>query len=606
MNNGFVIKRLWLTGPDAKPAIVTFTKGLNVISGPSQTGKTFIFQCINYMLGGSAKPKNIREARSYSHCHIELQSGNDLFELISDLKGGNFELLQRSTLPDENETLRYTLYRKHNDLDTDNVSQLLLSLCNLSNKKLKENAIGKKRGLSYRDLTKFLMVDETKIITDKSPILSGQYTTGTVEKSCFRLILTGNDDSDIIEKLSTKEVTHRKGKLEMLSDLIISIQKEIDELQVVDEPGRLDKIETSISNTNYSLASIDAVNLQLNERRNTLELQFFAERTKVDELSLISSRSTILMAQYNSDQDRVVSTIEACQLLRTQEDDPAICPVCHSPLDGQLPATSIDEIENSCKTELYKIELLKNDLIESKKLLLDEINTAIDNTTALSVSLQAINTEIEEKVQNRIKTLMGELAGLQEVRGLLNKHSLLVTRKETLIASRDSIARSISVNKKQAIDSDNLSSVIFPLTEQMKEILEACHYPSLKAVSFNEEKMDFIISGEDRELSGKGFRAITYSSFIVALQKLIKNADYSLGVPVLDSPLVTYRKPTAGDEGIEIDLAMDFYRYLAYSDIDQIIIMENEEPPADIETKINHIVFTQSLTTGRYGFIPTP
>lgn len=49
--------------------------------------------------------------------------------------------------------------------------------------------------------------------------------------------------------------------------------------------------------------------------------------------------------------------------------------------------------------------------------------------------------------------------------------------------------------------------------------------------------MDFIISGEDRELTGKGYRAITYSSFIIGLQKHIIDLEYAISVPVLDSPL---------------------------------------------------------------------
>jgi len=39
---------------------------------------------------------------------------------------------------------------------------------------------------------------------------------------------------------------------------------------------------------------------------------------------------------------------------------------------------------------------------------------------------------------------------------------------------------------------------------------------------------------------------------------------------------------------------MDFYRYIANkSKLEQIIIIENEEPPIDIIGKINHIKFTR-------------
>ncbi len=59
---GFVITRLALTGPNRADAELLFRRGLNVVTGPSDTGKTFAFQCIDFMLGASTPPKAIREA----------------------------------------------------------------------------------------------------------------------------------------------------------------------------------------------------------------------------------------------------------------------------------------------------------------------------------------------------------------------------------------------------------------------------------------------------------------------------------------------------------------------------------------------------------------
>ena len=75
---------------------------------------------------------------------------------------------------------------------------------------------------------------------------------------------------------------------------------------------------------------------------------------------------------------------------------------------------------------------------------------------------------------------------------------------------------------------------------------------------------------------------------------------YRIGVPVLDSPLVTYKKANANGEGIELNLAMDFYRYIAKTKIKQTIILENEVPPNDILDQINHIEFKGF----GHGFIP--
>jgi len=79
-----------------------------------------------------------------------------------------------------------------------------------------------------------------------------------------------------------------------------------------------------------------------------------------------------------------------------------------------------------------------------------------------------------------------------------------------------------------------------------------------------------------------------------------------MSIPVFDSPLVTYSKPsTTIGEGISHDLAMDFYRVCAKRYLNsQVIILENETPPEDIKSIINHIKFTGQKGIGRNGFIP--
>ena len=55
------LKKLELFGTGKKDAVLLFHKGLNVITGDSDTGKTYAFQCLNYMLGAEKKPKSIKE-----------------------------------------------------------------------------------------------------------------------------------------------------------------------------------------------------------------------------------------------------------------------------------------------------------------------------------------------------------------------------------------------------------------------------------------------------------------------------------------------------------------------------------------------------------------
>jgi hypothetical protein len=48
-------------GPNKEPAEFVFNDGLNILWGSSDTGKTFLVQAIDYMLGAGGLPRDIPE-----------------------------------------------------------------------------------------------------------------------------------------------------------------------------------------------------------------------------------------------------------------------------------------------------------------------------------------------------------------------------------------------------------------------------------------------------------------------------------------------------------------------------------------------------------------
>lgn len=55
---GFFIERLVVTGRGKKPSTIEFSDGLNFIVGPSNTGKSYIVECIDYLFGFEPKKIN--------------------------------------------------------------------------------------------------------------------------------------------------------------------------------------------------------------------------------------------------------------------------------------------------------------------------------------------------------------------------------------------------------------------------------------------------------------------------------------------------------------------------------------------------------------------
>jgi hypothetical protein len=608
-NSGFYLTELRLSGNNLENALIKFEKGLNVITGPTNTGKSFIYQCINYMLGGSTPPKNIQEARSYKEIYLEIQSNDgNFYTLKSDLIGGKFQLFDSKIDKISLGSNPKYLDRKHNPINEDNVSAFLLSLNKLSNKKIRVNESGKTRSLSYRDLIKFLMVSEERIITQESPIVS-HYTKKTEELNTLKLLLTGRDDSGISIPLSSKEITHRKGKIELLTELINNSEsfqsREISNTQLIES---LDKVNLSINEIASNFNTKKLLYLSI-EKEHITKLEVLQKNlSEKNILSELLKRSNILKQQYETDISRLNATIEASYLLSNNSVEGESCPLCHNKILHSCNQESIDEIIESCKAEITKIIKLQNELIESVILMYNEIETYNSKVSTLEMELINLKYELESGIGKEIDQLLNRMTELNNRKSYLIGIKDISERVASYKEQKSIIESSISTNAPKTDFSKFTTSTATKLCKEMFEILNSIKYPNAKSVEYSEHANDFVISGNDRGLAGKGYRAITFATFILALQKRIELKEYSIGIPILDSPFVTYRKPKVQEgEAISIDLAMDFYRHLANDEkITQFIIIENEEPPVDIQSSINHINFSGVKNIGRFGFIPTP
>ncbi|MGJ8735032.1 hypothetical protein [Zobellia laminariae] len=606
MNTGYIFNKLRLTGNAVVPAEIIFQLGANIITGPSNTGKTFIFQCLNYMLGSSKTPKRINEVKNYSSIFLQITTKDSkVLTLESDLKGGDFHLYESSiddiTFDQEYEILA----RKHNPKSEQTISAFLLKLNNSYPKKIRTDQKGKTRQLSYRDVAGFLMIHEERIITENS-IIQTHYTKATPEKNTLKYFVTGEDDSDIIAALSKTEVTNKKGRLELLKELIVDESEELKNMQVEWDREPIDSLSTRIEELNSSYKVLDEKYNDLTKKRH--ETQVIIEETLVKKrvIEELYQRSNILNNHYNTDISRLKSTIEASVLLQDDAQGDSVCPLCKNKLPHNCSDTDITGVINACNAEIGKIEGLLIELVESEKSMFLQLKDFDENLANFEIQKQNLEYELENKLKLDIDNIS------QTIESLIDKKSFLLgiefkqKRLEKYSIQKDSLEELVSKsNKNNGYESLSTANMT-PLSNYIELVLKGCNYPDLTAVSYSEEGNDFVISGEDRSLFGKGYRAIIYSAFIVAIQELVSAKDYSIGIPILDSPLVTFKKPDLSEEDLlPIDLAMDFYRYVSdNSNIDQIIIIENVEPPSDILNKINHITFTQSTKEGRYGFIP--
>ena len=605
---GFQIRRLTLVGRGVPNAEVQFREGLNVVSGPSDTGKTFIVQCIDYMLGGKDLPESIPEAAQYETVRLSLNVSVDDDEVVLErsIRGGNFKLVSAGKADQH-------LSAKHSAAAKDSVSQYLLGLAGLAEKKVRTNKQGKTRDVSFRDLARLVLVDEETVISKTSPILTGQHITGTAESAVFRLLLTGVDDSSLISSEDPKVAKGRQaGKVEMLDLLLNQTKGRMAEMQLPGDvqawQGQLAEIETLFEAAQKELAveQQSAAQLEGKRRAEINALRQLESRTGV--LRELQRRFALLEQQYLSDLRRLESIAEAGTRLGQMNEER--CPVCgaaaeHQEHDHQKAAAAPEEVAQSCLAEAAKIRLLISDLHQTRSDNDREIARLDGLTLKAKEQILTVATQLSEMLKPRVELALQRLRESQtrrdtyrralELHGRVNELQGLLGELGLAAPGKGAELESARVRADEAE----------AFSQEVESLLRAWHFPGLDRVTFSESDQDIVISGRTRASHGKGVRAIAHAAFNLALLNFCVKAEKPHpGFALIDSPLVVYREPDTDEGGFSHDVKDAFYRSIAEEFRgSQVIIFENEDPPSDLGADANIIRFT-GASHGRQGFIP--
>lgn len=610
MKFGFALRRLALIGPGKTAAEVTFARGLNVIAGPSDTGKSFIAQCLDYALGGGDSPKEIPEAEGYSSVVLELETNSDqrVYLLERSLRGGDV-LCKTDGQADR------VLAAKHQGGKENTVSQFLLDLSGLGTKKVRENAQGKTRPLSFRDIARLVIIDEETVIKEDSPVLSGQFTSKTVESGVFRLLLTGTDDSSIIANEDPKVAKGRQaGKVELLEGLLTATRERLAELGEVstlaEERDRLTRVEAAIQAALVERNAAQASVAPLQARRSTEWTALRAVESKIAVFSELQTRFDLLQEQYESDLRRLEAIAEAGLLLDQLKEER--CPMCgafaehhdHAHREAR-PAPA--DVSQACKAEAAKTVKLLQDLQTTRAATATEVMQLQDARDTRQRDLDAISLEL--------KGLMGQLVDVAS-----KKVDDLRTRAEICRKAIEHLERNQELEelleeankpkKKQKTDVAGAAvstAQADPFSREVEALLKAWHFPDLDRVSFSENDQDIVISGRARKSHGKGVRAITRAAFNLALLRLcIEDERPFPNFVLIDSPLLVYEEPDAGESTFPQDIKKHFWESVKASFTDaQVIIIENSHQlPGDGTLDGVKVELFTGNDQGRRGFIP--
>lgn len=598
-----------------KPATIEFSKGLNVVAGASETGKTFIFETIDYLLGAKRSPSPNPASRGYNRAVLGVRDSNgDDYALLRSFESDDVFLYQSDMASPFTGPPDRHLAAIHRKGVQDTLSHFLLSRCGLTGHSLRRNQQGDKSALTFRHVAHLTLIGEERIISKSSPALSGQYVSTTIEKALFAFFLTGADDNDLVVRIPPKdqrislvaEEAIIMGLISEKQDALHSLTSNEHDL-ANQERAVSEAIEYSTSFSSSLQEEIHALETQRQQKWNDLQ----KVKSRILYLNEQLARFDLLLSFYGSDRARLEAMLEAGMTFEQMPQ--GVCAACGNPT-GEDPNTTVAEstlaqFRVASSEEIRKIGLLSADLINVISESRHELQSLIGDESRFSSVLREIDDKLRNTLQPQSVENRSKLSELLNVK-LRIARALDIQKEIVNLRSRiSSIAlENVQLKRKRSRSVSKVgTAAAFRFCEELANTLKAWRFPLRGSVSFDPEQFDIVIGEQNRGSMGKGHRALTHAAFTVGLMRYCRAQGIAHpGVVVLDTPLNPYRGPDEEDGGrINIDIQEAFFEDLArHANDDQVIVLENTEPPTQLLGLMNYQHFSKNPKIGRYGFFP--
>lgn len=588
----FYIEKIIVTGSGKTDSIIELSNGVNIIYGPSNTGKTYIVKCIDYMFGSEREPIDISTGYQYIKIIVRTQCGT----ITMSRKIGENKIKVSSN--DNNvPSGKYATKASRTNYDK-TINSVWLSLIGINDLHLViSNENYKKQILSWRTFSHMFMLTETKIISEYSAILSGRDTSNTAVIASLIFLLSGQDFAET-ETKDTKEIKEAKKnavkayinkELFRLSERNQELLAQLKENPNIDIAVEIEKIMAEIS-TNEK-----RINSSIEENQKILA-QLYEKNENLSECNVLLNRYDELTTQYDADLKRLNFIVDGEANLNASFS--THCPFC----DGEVVVKKNQNYIDAAKSDYKKIKLQAKDLESASKELRSEKLRLEQEIGTLMAKKKSIEELIEKELKPQVFNLKEKLSAYKDAIECQKEIDILKKLSEQKTA--DMIENDIDEESELKFKvKEHLDySFINELSNGIKSFLENCNYDNLLSVIFDKADMDIVINGKKKSSNGKGYNAYFNSVVAIVLSRYMESkAKYSPDFLVLDSPILSLKeketkKPSETMRNTLFENIVDNQKGI------QTIVIENEIPEINYKDA-NIIHFTKEKNNGRYGFL---
>lgn len=597
----FMIKKLRVFGTGKIDGVVEFTDGLNIIQGRSNTGKTWILRCINYLFGSDKKPytaatgytdiEGIFVTERYGEITMTRKLDDQIVTIVSDneaVENGEYS----------------TDYRKKN---VRYLNDLWLRILGLDETiEVPKNAYYSRERMSWRNVAGVFYVDEDEISKSTSIVVKGNNYEDTPLLSSLLFLLTGDYKKNVAEILNpAKAAVRREGILEYIEERTNALkQQRVSYIMQLEELSGVDIEAETQALTDH----IQDVQQDINElvEENKAIAQHLSEYAQRDaNCRILLGRYESLISQYKADLQRLdfISKGEkAVQGLPPNN----VCPFC----GGEVHPDEDDSYMEAINAEIKRIASELTVIIATVKSVQEE-QTDIQSSIE---GLELRRTEINQALAERNRTIQDYRAGLQRYRdyttiqnGIDFVNNQLAILGEKRVSEMNPEKNPPLYHPKKIFEEE----IGTDFTTLLNNILKECNYRLGGYANWDFSSFDILVDGEPKsDDQGQGYRSFLNSVVAMMLYEYFNKDDTHIkpGFLIIDTPLLGLDEDI---EGLDKDTIRNgLYEYfLNHQGSGQMIIVDNLNavPNIDFETRgINVVTYHKNERDGHiYGFMPS-
>lgn len=593
------LRGLWSIGPDLIDAELVFHPKRFLIRGPSETGKSYIRDCLWYLLGGDKLPKPIPLAEGYQELRLRFTNNDYEFEVRRGLTGGGAAVYRRLLTAVEEQEFE--------PFDQD-VGDLLVDLSGARGKQILRS-LSERGPVTGDDVRHWSLLSQTAILSEEPT--SGAGFGAPKRVASFNLFLSGTDDVAVQLRKSSSEVERIKGQLSSAEDAFKRIQAGLsaDALRddVADALERVDDVLAAMT-SQYDARATKLRDLRSEIADKTGKLTV-ASNERSHARSMVG-RFQMLDRKYSNDLERLGATSEGVAFF--QELPTVECPLCGTSTEDQVDPNDLrpgapNRYREAIAAEAAKIRSLRHGLLAALERELRRCSLLEQTVTGLSSELSTLQKRESVIVNGARIEFSADPKSLAVRRSELSAQLAIFDEMERLTAEIERLRKSKVQTKVQVTRDGGTSGRA--VADLSKVLLEAWGFTDIANIALDAAQCDLLINDRARLSYGAGRRALYLAALTIALMEhALGQGNPHLGVVVIDSPLKAYADPNS-EEPREISLATvteRFYDWLSKWDgLGQVVVLENEKIRSETSTVLKPVEFTGIEGVGRPGFYPT-